>query len=110
VIVEITKRPQGEVAAQGRIVEVLENLRPSDLAVRFAVLRHDLPQEFPPRCCARGESIQPGRDRADREGREDLRALPLVTIDGADAKDFDDAVYAERCAAAAGGSSSRSPT
>src|SRR6202034_2146565 len=48
VVVELTKRPQGERPAQGRIVEVLENLRPSDLAARFAILRHDLPQEFPP--------------------------------------------------------------
>jgi len=95
VIVEITKRPQGEVAAQGRIVEVLENLRPSDLAVRFAVLRHDLPQEFPPEVIRAANRYSPDVGEADRAGREDLRALPLVTIDGADAKDFDDAVFAE---------------
>jgi ribonuclease R len=95
VIVEITKRPQGEVAAQGRIVEVLENLRPSDLAVRFAVLRHDLPQEFPPEVVRAANRFSPDVGESDRAGREDLRALPLVTIDGADAKDFDDAVFAE---------------
>src|SRR3984957_14052504 len=48
VIVEVTKRPQGDSPAQGRVVEVLNDLRPSDLAARFAILRHDLPQEFPP--------------------------------------------------------------
>ncbi|HMD75165.1 MAG TPA: ribonuclease R [Steroidobacteraceae bacterium] len=95
VIVEVTKRPQGEVAAQGRIVEVLENLRPSDLAVRFAVLRHDLPQEFPPEVQRAANRYSPDVGETDRAGREDLRALPLVTIDGADAKDFDDAVFAE---------------
>ncbi|MGA2776221.1 MAG: ribonuclease R [Steroidobacteraceae bacterium] len=95
VIVEITKRPQGEVPAQGRIVEVLENLRPSDLAVRFAVLRHDLPREFPPAVIRAANRYSPDVTEADRAGREDLRALPLVTIDGADAKDFDDAVFAE---------------
>src|ERR1700734_1436838 len=47
VIVEVTKRPQGDAPAHGSIVEVLTNLRPSDLAARFAILRHDLPQEFP---------------------------------------------------------------
>ena len=47
VIVEITRRPQGDEPAQGRIVEVLTDVRPSDLAARFAILRHDLPQEFP---------------------------------------------------------------
>src|SRR5580704_6688833 len=95
VIVELTKRPQGDAAAQGRIVEVLENLRPSDLAARFAILRHDLPQEFPPEVIQAANHFAPDVQAADREGREDLRDLPLVTIDGEDAKDFDDAVYAE---------------
>ena len=94
-VVELTKRPQGEAAAHGRIVEVLENLRPSDLAARFAILRHDLPQEFPPEVIRAANRFAPEVQPADREGREDLRDLPLVTIDGEDAKDFDDAVYAE---------------
>ncbi len=95
VIVEVTKRPQGETAAQGRIVEVLEDLRPSDLAARFAILRHDLPQEFPPEVIRAASRFAPEVQAGDREGREDLRDLPLVTIDGEDARDFDDAVYAE---------------
>ena len=95
VIVEITKRPQGESAAQGRIVEVLQDLRPSDLAARFAILRHDLPQEFPTEVLAAASRFAPEVADADIRGREDLRALPLVTIDGEDARDFDDAVYAE---------------
>src|ERR1700680_3847530 len=95
VIVEVTKRPQGETPAHGRIVEVLENLRPSDLAARFAILRHDLPQEFPPEVVRAANRFAPDVQAADREGREDLRDMPLVTIDGEDAKDFDDAVYAE---------------
>jgi ribonuclease R len=95
VIVEVTKRPQGETAAQGHIVEVLDNLRPSDLAARFAILRHDLPQEFPPEVVREANLFAPDVPAADIQGREDLRELPLVTIDGEDAKDFDDAVYAE---------------
>jgi ribonuclease R len=95
VIVEVTKRPQGEAAAHGRIVEVLENLRPSDLAARFAILRHDLPQEFPPEVISAANRFAPDVQAADWQGREDLREMPLVTIDGEDAKDFDDAVYAE---------------
>src|ERR1700726_4586570 len=59
VIVEITKRPQGEAAAQGRIVEVLRDLKPSDLAARFAILRHDLPQEFPPEVLAAASLFRP---------------------------------------------------
>ncbi|HEY5264507.1 MAG TPA: ribonuclease R [Steroidobacteraceae bacterium] len=95
VIVEVIKRRQGETAAQGRIVEVLEDLRPADLAARFAILRHDLPQEFPPEIIHAANRFAPEVQAADRSGREDLRELPLVTIDGEDAKDFDDAVYAE---------------
>jgi ribonuclease R len=95
VIVEVSKRPQGDAPAHGRIVEVLDNLRPSDLAARFAILRHDLPQEFPQEVLNAAEHFAPNVTPADLEGREDLRALPLVTIDGEDARDFDDAVYAE---------------
>ena len=95
VIVEVTKRPQGESPAQGRIVEVLNDLRPSDLAARFAILRHDLPQEFPPDVLEQANRFPPDVSADDIEGRVDLRDLPLVTIDGEDARDFDDAVYAE---------------
>jgi ribonuclease R len=95
VIVEVTKRPQGESPAQGRIVEVLSELRPSDLAARFAILRHDLPQEFPPEVLQQANLYPPDVSPDDIEGRVDLRALPLVTIDGEDARDFDDAVYAD---------------
>ena len=95
VVVEVTKRPQGEAAAQGRIVEVLDNLSPAHLAARFAILRHDLPQEFPESVLSQANLFSPDVPAADFEGREDLRELPLITIDGADARDFDDAVYAE---------------
>ncbi len=95
VIVEITKRPQGEAPAHGRVVEVIKDVRPSDIAARFAILRHDLPQEFPPAVLHAANLFEPDVVASDRAGREDLRELPLVTIDGEDARDFDDAVYAE---------------
>ena len=81
--------------AQGRVVEVLSDLLPSELAARFAILRHDLPQEFPPEVMHAANLFAPEVQPADLQGREDLREMPLVTIDGEDAKDFDDAVYAE---------------
>jgi ribonuclease R len=96
VVVEVTKRPQGESPAHGRIVEILEGLRPSDLAARFAILRHDLPQEFPDPVIQAANRFLPDVQPSDREGREDLRDTPLVTIDGEDARDFDDAVYAKK--------------
>jgi ribonuclease R len=96
VIVEITRRPQGENPAHGRVVEVLAGLRPSDIAARFAIVRHDLPQEFPEEVLHAANMFDPQVQPQDTAGRADLRELPLVTIDGADARDFDDAVYAER--------------
>jgi ribonuclease R len=96
VIVEITNRPRGAEPAHGRIVEILTDERASDIAARFAILRHDLPQEFPPEVLREANRFAPEVLPADHAGREDLRGLPLVTIDGADARDFDDAVYAER--------------
>ena len=95
VVVEITKRPQGDAPAQGRIVEVLKHVRPSDLAARFAILRHDLPQEFAPEITWAANRFGPEVRDSDRAHREDLRDLPLATVDGEDARDFDDAVYAE---------------
>jgi ribonuclease R len=95
VVVEVMRRRQGDAAANGRVVEVLENLRPSDLAARFAILRHDLPQEFPAEVIQAANRFAPDVLSSDLAGREDLRGVPLVTIDGEDAKDFDDAVFAE---------------
>jgi ribonuclease R len=95
VVVEVTKRPQGDVPAHGRIVEVLNDDRPSDLAARFAILRHDLPEEFPPAVLHEANLFEPTVKPEDIVGRADLRDMALVTIDGADSRDFDDAVYAE---------------
>lgn len=95
VVVEITKRPQGESPALGRVIEVLENTRPSELAARFAILRHDLPEDFAPEVIRAAKHFGTEVRSCDHANREDLRDLPLVTIDGADAQDFDDAVYAE---------------
>ena len=95
VVVEITKRPHGDTAAHGRIVEILADMRPSDLAARFSILRHDLPQEFPDEVIRAAEKFGTEVKPADRQHREDLTAMPLVTIDGEDARDFDDAVFAE---------------
>ena len=95
VVVEITKRPHGDTPAHGRVVEILADMRPSDLAARFAILRHDLPQEFPDEVIRAAEKFGTEVRAADRAHREDLTAMPLVTIDGEDARDFDDAVFGE---------------
>ena len=95
VVAEITDPPAAYRGPLGTIRAVLgERLQPS-LLVDMAIASYDLPHEWPPEVLREAEEIEPEVTAAEREGRVDLRKLPLVTIDGADARDFDDAVYAE---------------
>ncbi|GLQ51220.1 ribonuclease R [Dyella flava] len=95
VVAEITDPPTAYRGPLGEIRAVLgERLQPS-LLVEMAIASHDLPHEWPPEVLREAAQIEPEVTPAEREGRADLRKLPLVTIDGADARDFDDAVYAE---------------
>jgi ribonuclease R len=95
VIARITQRG-GEVRApQARIEKRLDLDRPVELATEAAIARFDLPHEFPAEALREGQSWGDRVDPREAAEREDLRQLPLVTIDGEDARDFDDAVYAE---------------
>ncbi len=95
VVVEITDPPSQHRGPLGAIRAVLgERLQPS-LLVEMAIASHDLPREWSPGVLRDAARVEPQVTAAEREGRVDLRKLPLVTIDGADARDFDDAVYAE---------------
>jgi ribonuclease R len=95
VVAEITDPPTPYRGPLGVIRSVLgERLQPS-LLVDMAIASYDLPHEWPPEVLRAAEEVEPEVTAAEREGRVDLRKLPLVTIDGADARDFDDAVYAE---------------
>ena len=95
VVVEITDPPTAYRGPLGAIQSVLgERLQPS-LLVEMAIASHDLPHDWPSETLREAADVEPQVTAAEREGRVDLRSLPLVTIDGADAKDFDDAVYAE---------------
>ncbi len=95
VIAEITEQPTAQRGPIGRILATLgERLEPS-LIVEMAVESHGLPHEWPSEVMRAAEAVEPRVARAEHAGRIDLRTLPLVTIDGADARDFDDAVYAE---------------
>lgn len=73
-----------------KVVEVLSPESPKSISL-IAIHDHDLPVEFPRKAVEQAEQAGP----APLAKREDLRALPLITIDGADARDFDDAVFAE---------------
>jgi len=96
VVVEIVEQPSPQREAIARVVEVLGGYTDPGMEIEIALRKHDLPHEFS--LAARKQASKlPGEvtDR-DRAGRVDITALPLVTIDGETAKDFDDAVYCAR--------------
>ncbi len=95
VTVEIVVQPAKHVQPVARVVEVLGNYADPGMEIEIALRKHDLPHVFS-REVERLSGIFPdGVTEADRNGRVDVRNLPLVTIDGETAKDFDDAVYCE---------------
>jgi len=93
VILEILQQPSKHAQPIGRIVEVLGNYADPGMEIEIALRKHDLPHEFPKDAEKQAKQISPVVAAEDWAGREDIRNLPLVTIDGETARDFDDAVY-----------------
>lgn len=96
VMVEIIEQPGRHAKPIGRIVEVLGNYADPGMEIEIALRKHEMPCEFDKASLAEAKELPAKVKKSDHAGRVDLRALPLVTIDGETAKDFDDAVYAER--------------
>jgi len=95
VTAEIVDPPSGQAPPIGRVVEVLGEIGDPGMEIEIAVRKFDVPHEFGEAAAAQAAKL-PGTVRpADLKGRVDLRDVPLVTIDGEDARDFDDAVYCE---------------
>jgi ribonuclease R len=94
--VELTRYSRGGAPPVGRVVEILG--RPGDLGVDIEIIirKHHLPHVFSPAVLAEAEKRAVLVSETERAGREDFRELPIVTIDGETARDFDDAVYVER--------------
>ncbi|GAB2521771.1 ribonuclease R [Lysobacter humi (ex Lee et al. 2017)] len=95
VVAEITEMPDGKHSPIGRILTVLGDRLTASLAVQAAIHGHDIPHEFPQQVLEQAAAIPIEVDETTALGRVDLRKVPLVTIDGEDAKDFDDAVWCE---------------
>lgn len=93
VVLEIIKHPDKHAQPIGRIVQVLGNYADPGMEIEIALRKHDLPYEFPHDAARQAKAISPVVSSEDWAGREDIRNLPLVTIDGETARDFDDAVY-----------------
>ena len=96
VVVEILAQPTQHSEAIGRVKEVLGSATDAGIEIEIALRKHALPFRFSDDAKRQAQQLPKDVRPADRKGRQDLTALPLVTIDGETAKDFDDAVYCER--------------
>ena len=96
IVAEIESYPELHRPAVAKIIEVLGEYADSGMEIEIAVRKHHLPHQFSEACQKAAAKIPDHVRKSDLKGRVDLRDLPLVTIDGETARDFDDAVYAER--------------
>lgn len=95
VIVEITRYPEPERNAEGQIIEILGDVDEKGVDVLSIIKAYNIPVEFPEEVIKEAKSIPQELTPDDLAGRRDLRNLTMVTIDGEDAKDLDDAVSLE---------------
>ncbi len=95
VVVQITQQPRPGALPMGEVIEVLgEHLAPG-MEIDVAIRSHNIPADWPDEVVAEAEKLPEQVKAADKKNRVDLRHLPFVTIDGEDARDFDDAVFCE---------------
>ena len=98
VIAEIVEQPTKLRQPIGRVIEVLGDHLAPGMEIEMAIRSHELPNIWPEELLEAIKSLSAEVPESAKEGRVDLRKLPLVTIDGEDARDFDDAVYCKRTA------------
>jgi ribonuclease R len=96
VVVEIVDYPTRVEQATGRIVDIIGAPDDKGIATDIAIHSHAIPHTWPAAVLKESEKFGTSVPGSGKEGRYDLRDVDLVTIDGADARDFDDAVYCER--------------
>ena len=96
VSVEITRQPDRFGAAEGRVIEVLGDHMAPGMEIDVAIRAHDIPHIWPAAVEQEAAKFTTEVKEADKANRIDLRDLSLVTIDGEDARDFDDAVFCEK--------------
>lgn len=96
VVVEITRQPDAYRPPKGIVKEILGNLLDPGIEIEIAVRNFDIPHLWPDEVLEQAKKLKAEPEEKDKSCRFDLRDLPLVTIDGEDARDFDDAVYCEK--------------
>lgn len=95
VVVEITKWPEANRNAEGRIIEVLGDENEAGVDVMSIIRAYNIPYEFPEEVINEAKAVPDKVSEEDTKNRRDLRRLRMVTIDGEDARDLDDAVSIE---------------
>ena len=95
VCVEITRQPARHLQPQGKVIEVLGEIDDPGMEIEIAVRKFDVPVDFSEATLAQAAKIPQKLRASDYKDRIDLRDLSFITIDGEDARDFDDAVYCE---------------
>ena len=96
VVVEIVEYPTAEREPIARVIEVLGRATDPGMEIEIALRKHALPFKFSKAAAAQAKRLPDHVLDSERAGRVDLTAVPFVTIDGETAKDFDDAVWAEK--------------
>ena len=96
VLAEIVEQPSARSQPIGRVVEVIGDHLAPGMEIEVAIRSYDLPYVWPQAVLDEADEYSVEIPESGIEGRVDLRKTPLVTIDGADARDFDDAVYAQK--------------
>ena len=96
VVAELIQQPNRKQPARARVVEVLGDRMAPGMEIKVAIHNYEIPDEFPAEVHQQIGELTPEVREEDKQNRIDLRDLPFVTIDGEDAKDFDDAVYCEK--------------
>lgn len=96
VVVEITVQPSYRHPPQGQVIEVLGEHMAPGMEIDVAIRAHEIPHVWPEEVLQQAKEIPDQVQEKDKRKRIDIRHLPLVTIDGEDARDFDDAVFCEK--------------
>lgn len=96
VLVEIIDWADEKKNPEGKIVSILGHVNDPGVDILSIIYQYDLPMEFPSEVMEQIESIPTEVPDKDKRGRTDLRSIPMVTIDGEDAKDLDDAISLEK--------------
>src|SRR5690625_1191686 len=96
VIVEISKYPEDRKSAEGEVVQILGHKNDPGIDIISIIYKHGIKMDFPEEVLGQAEKTPDSISEEDLKGRRDLREEVIVTIDGADAKDLDDAVRVEK--------------